>query len=775
MVRRRFAIIGGTLSGNKGAQAMLSAAVHHLSRLAPGSRFSALTVYPKEDRELNTDPRVEIVACKPLQLMFPIIPFCWLYRLLGKAHLPRGFVRRIRAIRALLDADVVVDVAGISFSDGRGLIVLYNAAMILPALLLGKKLFKASQALGPFETRMNRFLARRLLPGAAAVVARGRITREHLKQLGLGERPLCADVAFAMAVDEAAAATADRACSGPFFSGDLVGVSPSTVVERYCAKRGIDYPSIMARFVDHVINTYDVNVVMFAHAARVGKPKSRTNDLPTCHRVYEQVAQKDRCHMIEAALSAEQLRHIIGKMRFFLASRFHAMVSGLSMGVPTLLVGWSHKYLEVLDMFELGEYQMDYADFSLDNVLARFRHLVENEKDIREKIASHLPAVVESSERNWALAAELLDRPLIAAKPGRRFGAEETDEFWLGEFDACFLGYAGDEEIREGAASGGVVSAVLVRLLESGRIDGALVSRLVPRDGRLQAETWIARTRDEVLQARTSIYIDFPMLPHILRLRDLPGRYAVVALPCQLSALREMEAKYPELKERIAYRLGLLCGHASNRKLLDRVLAKQRIPQDQIAEFAFRKGHWRGRSYVRMSDGTEYTFPYLRFGLYQNLWFHCARRCLSCEDHFAEHSDVSFGDAWLGELKSHPIKHSIFLSRSPEHTAVLQEMLEDGALVGSRTEPSVLIRAQKRSLVYHKRNIAGRHRLAPLFGMKVPYSGEHRARWNDLVGAGFFLLSYKLSHSDRWVPLLFRVPRPLLYAYLLPMKLMINR
>jgi len=247
-----------------------------------------------------------------------------------------------------------------------------------------------------------------------------------------------------------------------------------------------------------------------------------------------------------------------------------------------------------------------------------------------------------------------------------------------------------------------------------------------------------------------------------------------VALPCQLQALRKLDDLHPMLREKIPYRLGLVCGHTSSRKLLDRVLAKKGIPQDQIAEFAFRKGHWRGRSYVRLKDGTEITFPYLHFGLYQNLWIYCPRRCLACEDHFAECSDMSFGDAWLPELQSHPIKHSIFLSRTSECTRLLQEMLADGALAGAVADPFTLIRAQKRSLVYHKKNIAGRHGLAPLFGIKVPYEGGRRPRWNDLVGAAFFLMSYKLSRSERWVSFLLRVPRPLLYAYLLPMKLTIN-
>jgi coenzyme F420-reducing hydrogenase beta subunit/polysaccharide pyruvyl transferase WcaK-like protein len=775
MLGRRIAVIGATISGNKGAQAMLSAAVHHLSQRIPGSSFSVLSVYPKEDRELNKDPRLRIVGCKPLHLLFLIMPLCCVHRLLRKLHLPRRFVRRVPAIRALLDADLVVDVAGISFSDGRGVIVLYNAAMVLPALLLDKKVFKASQALGPFRTRINHWLARRCLPRVAAIVARGAITQQHLAEIGLPGRPICADVAFAVPVDEAAARAAEQLCRDAFFgSANLIGVSPSTVVESYCAKRGIDYPAVVARFVDHLVETYQANVVVLAHAVRSGKPKSRTNDLPTCRRVYQQITRTDRCRLLDAALSAEELRHVIGKMRFFVASRFHAMISGLTMGVPTLLVGWSHKYLEVLDMFDLGQWQMDYSDFSFDEVAARFRALMTSEDGIKHRIATHLPAVKASSESNWDIAAKLLDAPLLAPESKAPFGSREGAEFWLGKFDQCFVGYAASEDVREGAASGGAVSATLVWLLETGRIDGALVSRLIPNEGRLQPQTWVARSREEILSARTSIYLDFPLTQHFLRLLDSAGRYAVVALPCQLAALRKMEQKRPELRDKIACRLGLVCGHASDRKLLDRVLEKKGIRQEDIREFAFRKGHWRGRSYVSMNDGTEITFPYLDFGLYQNLWLHCARRCLSCQDHFAEHSDLSFGDAWLPELKSQPIKHSIIVSRSAEATAVLDEMMAQGALAAERADPFTLVRAQKRSLIYHKRNIAGRRRLAPLLGMRVSYDGHHRPRWNDLVGALFFLLAVRVSRNDRWADLVMRLPKPLLYPYLAAMKLMIN-
>ena len=100
---------------------------------------------------------------------------------------------------------------------------------------------------------------------------------------------------------------------------------------------------------------------------------------------------------------------MIAQNRFFLASRFHAMVSGLAAGVPTLLVGWSHKYVEVLDMFGLSSYQMDYADFSFDRVAENFQRLVENEEGVKSCIAANLPGVLESSRRNWELALGLLE------------------------------------------------------------------------------------------------------------------------------------------------------------------------------------------------------------------------------------------------------------------------------------------------------------------------------------------------------------------------------
>ena len=78
----------------------------------------------------------------------------------------------------------------------------------------------------------------------------------------------------------------------------------------------------------------------------------------------------------------------------------------------------------------------------------------------------------------------------------------------LGHFINCYTGYATDFDIRYNAASGGLVSAMLIYALEKGLIDGALVTGM-SKINPLEPEPFIARTREEVISASKSKY--FPV------------------------------------------------------------------------------------------------------------------------------------------------------------------------------------------------------------------------------------------------------------------------
>lgn len=418
---RRVVLVGATITGNRGAESMLRAVVQRIPDYCPGARFTLLSLYPRDDAAENRDPSLRVVPFSPPHMVLLALPLCLAAGLLRRMRLPFRFLLATKALRAMHDAELVVDLSGISFVDGRGGgILLYNVLIVLLPALLGTPLLKYAQAIGPFRRPLNRRLAQWMLPKVARIAARGRITREHLGELRLDAARIvsCADSAFAMRIGPQAQEEIRPILEHAAFRRPVIAVSASSVVDALCRGHGVDYATPLSRFIQHLIDDREYGVCLLAHSARPYSRKPKNNDLPVCRRI-AQLVGREACIFPDTSLSAEAQRALIGRCRLLIASRFHAMVSGLAMGVPTMLVGWSHKYVEVLEDFGLEGYAIDYAQLSEPALRDLFQRLEHDADAVRERIRQRLPAVVESSLGNARLAAELLAAPARTVAAGR--------------------------------------------------------------------------------------------------------------------------------------------------------------------------------------------------------------------------------------------------------------------------------------------------------------------------------------------------------------------
>ena len=388
----RIATLGAAFSANRGAASMLRALIDNLPEHLGPCRFSVLTTYPADDRAEIDDPVIEIVAARPAEVAL-LWPLALVAGALRRARLPWRWLCLPRGLRALRDADIVVDVAGISFADGRGTpIVVYNALMTSLPLLLGRPTVKASQALGPFRTSLNRTLAKTVLPRLCAVCARGGETERHLRTLGLSNIEPAADLAFTMHMPDGAVVRNPR---------PTVGVAPSAVVAGYCAKAGIDYASLLGTFIDRLIVERDVDVVVFPHSSRSRVTGGRMDDRPVARAVHTAVSVRGRVRLVDDPLGPVELRGLIAGFSLLVTSRFHAMISALATTTPVLVVGWSHKYEEVLAEMELEGCAADWRDADPDRLLGQATDLLDRSADVRAAIARALPAVLARSARNY--------------------------------------------------------------------------------------------------------------------------------------------------------------------------------------------------------------------------------------------------------------------------------------------------------------------------------------------------------------------------------------
>jgi coenzyme F420 hydrogenase subunit beta len=220
-------------------------------------------------------------------------------------------------------------------------------------------------------------------------------------------------------------------------------------------------------------------------------------------------------------------------------------------------------------------------------------------------------------------------------------GTTECDRYF-GYFREMCQGYATDVNIRKNGSSGGVVTALLIDLLEAGIINGAVVvgtSRINP----LQPEVQIARTRESIIQSSQSKYGLVSVNTILRQLKNEDGIFAFVGLPCHIHGLRKLQlANRPE-SQKIGLMIGLYCGFNMHSGGTEFLLRKLGIDKIEVIELKYRAGISRGL-FVKTKD-REFSIGKHIYNIICPLFL--PQRCLFCTDLTNELADLSVGDLWI--------------------------------------------------------------------------------------------------------------------------------
>jgi polysaccharide pyruvyl transferase WcaK-like protein len=406
-----YSIIAATAYGNRGAQAMLETVVGRVRAERPDARFHVYTYYPKDDRRLMSGHGLALHSSTPASLVLWLFPLSLLFGLLRCIVGRRVYRLAPASIRGLAESVALVDLAGVSFIDGREKFLPFNVLTLLPAWLLGTPIVKLSQAVGPFNKPINRALARFMLPKCRMVWARGGQTRRFLEQSGFPGLTMAQadDIAFnhrdAYALTdeggEALVAGLGRiAALRPDVRG-VVGICPSSVVAVQSARQGGDYEAVLTDLITSLARD-GLLVVLFPNATRaVDAVAQRNNDLPLLRRLRDASAGAalPAPVVFDFDINATGIKRVIAATDIVLVSRFHAMVGALSLGVPAAVLGWSHKYEEVMARFGLEGNVMDYKRLDRAALLERVSMVFDQRGRMRDSILEHLPAVKASADR----------------------------------------------------------------------------------------------------------------------------------------------------------------------------------------------------------------------------------------------------------------------------------------------------------------------------------------------------------------------------------------
>lgn len=229
----------------------------------------------------------------------------------------------------------------------------------------------------------------------------------------------------------------------------------------------------------------------------------------------------------------------------------------------------------------------------------------------------------------------------------RTLFGKPPEDWRLGNVKEIYLGYSRDYAIRYSAASGGLVTSLILAALENNTINGALVTGMKTRTP-WEPNPFIARTPEEVLASARSKYCPVPLNKGLREIMKTDGRYAVVGLPCHIHGLRKAQEKNKVLRQRIVFAIGLFCGSGRSFKALEFMLSRLNLTLEQVSDIQYRGDGWPGKLRIATTDGRTIT-AHLR-DYYPLLCYHDPHRCSLCPDKFAELADISCGDAWLSSI-----------------------------------------------------------------------------------------------------------------------------
>jgi len=270
----------------------------------------------------------------------------------------------------------------------------------------------------------------------------------------------------------------------------------------------------------------------------------------------------------------------------------------------------------------------------------------------------------------------------------------------LGRIEKVFFGYSTDDDIRYHAASGGVVTSLVLYMLKRKIVDEVLVVRM---EG-FTANALLTGNKDDVISAQGSIYFktfSLRLLPKLLYHLRKGKRVCIVGLPCQISALKKVAKGFEDK----LYFIGLICNHVNELWYMEHMLERY-LPKDaRPLAISSRKDGWPGGVKIlfklKNKNPQEVIVSLSQYwGLLPWLNISAPLGCLICSDHLASTADIVAGDAWHPKfMGKNSLGVSILVVRTARGLELAKSAIKDGILYAEEARLQDLQIAQGHDII----------------------------------------------------------------------------
>jgi coenzyme F420-reducing hydrogenase beta subunit len=288
----------------------------------------------------------------------------------------------------------------------------------------------------------------------------------------------------------------------------------------------------------------------------------------------------------------------------------------------------------------------------------------------------------------------------------------------IGYYSDIYAGYVIEDKYRLNGSSGGFATWLATELLNQGYINGVLhVKTCKSKDNDRIFKYQISQMTEEIKNGAKSKYYPIEMSEVLKKVLTLPGKFAIVGLPCFIKSIRLLSKEYKLFSEKIIFTFSLFCGHLKSKNYLDYLIRKMRVDSNHVIYIDFRKkieGNPANDYFIEIIEnktGKLITHTARMKDLIWNPWgtgIFKYKACDYCDDVVGETADISLGDAWLPKYIKDSFGTSLVIVRNKIISNIINQAIISKKVHTEKLLPADVVASQLSNFRYRKEEIAYR-------------------------------------------------------------------
>ncbi|BFM34115.1 Coenzyme F420 hydrogenase/dehydrogenase, beta subunit C-terminal domain [Acinetobacter towneri] len=284
-----------------------------------------------------------------------------------------------------------------------------------------------------------------------------------------------------------------------------------------------------------------------------------------------------------------------------------------------------------------------------------------------------------SSQEKMAKVCPFYEKQKDEDYLGEKFLKNEMSQYdeKLGFYLNFYAGYS--KEFRKTSSSGGLATYIFKSLLEKKIVDHLFVVK--EKDGEYSYQFF--SNVDEITQISKTRYTPVTLENLFKFIDEIEGTIAVSGVACFVKAVRLKQYHYPQLKEKIPFIVGIICGGLKSKYYTDF------LAQSAGCEYEYEHAQYRVKQ--EQSFALDYKFSCIekkskrihvvnmqKLGDMWGTGLFKSKACDFCDDVVTELADISLGDAWMEPYNKSGEGNSIIITRSN----IADDIVKNGMAIG---------------------------------------------------------------------------------------------